>query len=254
MSLLLAVDLGNTLVKCALFEGSSIIARRHDRVGAKPDDVIAALLEIAPAARRRVGAAAICSVVPKASDGWRLCCRKLSKKEPLIIAGSTSTPLKNLYSDPDELGPDRLAAAVAAAAFHGTPVIVVSIGTAVTVDAVSGKGEFLGGAIAIGPETALEALAQRAARLPEVEFSPEAAPIGRSSSDCLKSGALFGTVGAINELVRLQREELGRDTRLVLSGGLWEFVAPRIAGVSAVEPDLVLQGVRLIWEHVAKAN
>jgi type III pantothenate kinase len=254
MSLLLAADVGNTLVKCALFEGSSIIAGRHDRLEARPDDVIAALLELAPAASRTVEAAAICSVVPKATSRWRRCCRKLSKREPLVITGSTPTPLKNLYSDPDELGPDRLAGAVAAAALHGMPVIVAAIGTAVTVDAVSQNGEFLGGAIAIGPETALEGLTRRAARLPRVEFSPEAAPIGRNTSDCLKSGALFGTVGAINELVRLHREELGRDTPLVLSGGLSEFLGPRVAGVSAVEPDLVLQGARLIWEHATAAE
>ena len=250
MTSLLAVDVGNSATKIGRFEGEAL--RFHEIIPTAESNE----KKVGPALRRALrgmgksGPArveiALCSVVPAAATVWRKAVRE-AKAQLFVIQGDTPAPLANRYRFPAELGPDRLAAAVAAAALH-RPVIVVSLGTATTIDAVSAKGEFLGGAICPGIAISLEALAIATAMLPSVSPRKPLIAIGKDTQECLLAGSYFGTIGQVNEIIRRQREIVGPAV-VVVAGGYADMVAGEIEGGAAVEDHLTLEGIRLIWQH-----
>jgi type III pantothenate kinase len=191
---------------------------------------------------------AFCSVLPEveiawagwaARSGWRV----------LVIRGDTDTPLTNRYRDPARLGGDRLAAAVGAVRRFGTPAVVVSVGTAMVVDAVSAEGEFLGGAISVGAPTGLAALAERTRGLPLLAPGAAEAPIGANTEESLRAGATYGAAALIEGMTARLREVVGDQARLVLTGGDAELVSMYTRVEHAVIPTLTLEGVATVWEH-----
>ena len=161
----------------------------------------------------------------------------------------TGIPLR--VDDPREVGPDRIANAVGALERHGAPCIVVDFGTATNFDAVSAGGEYVGGVIAPGIETSMDALFARAARLVKVDFVSPPAAIGRNTVHALQSGFVFGFAGQVDGIVTRMREELGEEAPAIATGGLASLVAPYSAHVREVDSELTLQGLRLIWDHNA---
>jgi type III pantothenate kinase len=129
------------------------------------------------------------------------------------------------------------------------PVIVVDFGTATTLDAVSREGVYVGGAILPGIELMLESLAGRTARLPRIAIEGACQPIGKSTPESLRSGVILGSVGAIEHLLRLFREELGNDARVIATGGLAPRFAPNCPSIQQVEPMLTLEGLRILWQR-----
>jgi len=243
MTVLLAVDVGNSQTKLGWFEDGNLGGQEHLPTGSRdPAQVIAE----APKAAHAV----MCSVVPGAVAPWRNALREATGHDPFVVNGDTAVGIVNHYADPASLGPDRLVGALAARELHGAPVIVVSLGTATVVDAVSRAGEYLGGAIAPGVETSLAALAERAARLLPVRFETAPRVIATDTRAGMIAGAFFGAVGQIRELLARVRAEMGEDAPAVLTGGRAELVAREIDNVVAVEPALTLIGLRLAWEHV----
>jgi len=250
MTSLLAVDVGNSATKIGRFEGKALRFREIIPTAESNDRKARGALEralrgIGRSGRERVEIA-LCSVVPAATAIWRRTTQE-AKARLLVMRGDMSSPLANRYRNPAELGPDRLAAAVAAAALH-RPVIVVSLGTATTIDAVSAAGEFLGGAICPGLGVGLDALTEATALLPRLAPRKTAAPIGRDTRECLLVGGYLGTIGQVNEIVRRQREVLG-PAPVVATGGYAGLVADSIEGGARVRPHLTLEGIRLIWLH-----
>jgi type III pantothenate kinase len=156
------------------------------------------------------------------------------------------------YFPKSDVGADRLANAVAAHALYGGPVIVVDFGTATTFDAVGADGTYLGGAIAPGIETSMDALVAKAAQLRRVQYIRPRAAVGTSTVESLQSGALYGFAGQVDAIVERFREEIGRDARIVATGGLAEFVAPESRTIQETNPLLTLTGLRLVYERKSR--
>ena len=156
-----------------------------------------------------------------------------------------------LYRNPAEVGADRLVNAVAAYAKYRTALVVIDFGTATTFDCISEKGEYLGGAIAPGIGISAEALFQRASNLPRVElFNPPAAVIGKETADSMKAGILYGYAEMIDGMVRRIRKEMQTPPRVIATGGLSALFGEITQSIEAVEPDLTLEGLKLISERL----
>jgi type III pantothenate kinase len=158
-----------------------------------------------------------------------------------------------LYDNPREVGADRVVNGIAAYEEFGRessrPVIVVDFGTATTFDAISAKGEYLGGVICPGPQISADALFQRAARLPRIEVRKPDRIIGTNTVGSMQSGLFWGYVDMVDGLVRRMRTELGGNVAVVATGGLAESVAPETTVVEHVDPELTLRGLRIVWDR-----
>ena len=191
---------------------------------------------------------ALSSVVPQAEEAWLKWAA--ARQYPLfIVKGETATPLTNRYQSSSRLGGDRLAAAVGAVARLGAPVIVASLGTATVVDAVSSESQFLGGAICVGVQTGLAALAEKTAALPEVRADAPQSLIGSVTEDCLRAGASYGVAALLEGLAQRMREHIGADAPLALTGGHADLVSPLLRLEHHVFPTLTLEGLAAIWRH-----
>ncbi len=238
-------DVGNSVTKLGIWSEGQV----HDLVSLPTRDLAAALeTQAGPLLGEEGGApAALCCVVPELEAAWVRWAERTGR--PLFwVRGTTPTPLVNRYAQPERLGSDRLAAAVGAVRRLGAPVVVVCLGTATVVDAVSAKREYLGGAIAAGVETGLEALAERTAGLPRVEPGPVTAPIGRTTEECLRIGGVLGTVGLVEGLVERMRGIVGEAAPVALTGGHTGLISPHLRIAHQISPALVLVGVGAIWE------
>ena len=167
---------------------------------------------------------------------------------PILVAGpgvKTGIPIR--YDDPREVGPDRIANAVAARDRYGAPCIVVDFGTSTNFDVVSPAGEYAGGVLAPGIEISMDALFARAARLSRIDFSAPPTVIGKTTGAALQSGLVYGFTGQVDEIVRRIRVELGAEARAIATGGLAELIAPHSSTIETVDASLTLEGLRLIW-------
>jgi type III pantothenate kinase len=191
---------------------------------------------------------ALCSVVPSAEETW--CHWAAAHGYPTFtLRGDTPSPLVNRYQSPSRLGGDRLAAAVGAVERLGAPVIVASLGTATFVDAVSSRREFLGGAICVGVQTGLAALADKTDALPGVRADAPQSLIGSDTEECLRSGAGYGAAALVEGLAQRMRQEIGTRAPLTLTGGHADLVSPLLRVEHQVLPTLTLEGIAAIWEH-----
>jgi len=157
--------------------------------------------------------------------------------------------IKVLYADPGAVGADRLCNAVAGYAMCGGPLIIIDFGTATTYDVVSKDAEYLGGVITLGLESTAAELHRRAAKLPKIELRFPEDVIGRDTTSSMQAGIMYGTVDAVEGMVRRIRLELGTAARVIATGGLAKVVAPHAPVIERVEPALVLDGIRMIWER-----
>jgi type III pantothenate kinase len=242
---ILVGDVGNSVTKLGTWRGGQV----HDLLSLPTRDLSAALEAVAEPllAEEGGGPVALSCVVPEVEEAWVRWAERAGR--PLFwVRGTTPTPLTNRYAQPERLGSDRLAAAVGALERVGTPVIVVSLGTATVVDAVSAKREYLGGAIAAGMETMLASLAERTAALPRVEAAPPVSPIGRTTEECLRVGAVLGTAGLIDGLAARMRDIVGAAAPVILTGGHTGLISPHLETAHQISPALVLVGVGVIWE------
>ena len=241
---LAALDIGNSAFHLGLLEQGRVQCRQQLPVD--QGDRLADWLE---QELHRHGAppaeAVICSVVPQWDQLAAAALRALGCRV-VQVQGDSPVGLANRYLQPCQLGPDRLVAALGAYRLAGGPVVVADVGTAITVDAVSGQGEFLGGAILLGPHAALGSLQAATALLTAPERLEPALP-GRSTEQCLAAGAFWGAVGAIREIADHLRQALGAEAPLLLTGGGAASLAPGLPG-ARLEPDLVLVGLWHCWQ------
>src|SRR5262249_34915615 len=158
-----------------------------------------------------------------------------------------------LYENPAEVGADRIANSIAAYERHGKaariPLIIADLGTTTTFDAVSGKGEYLGGAITPGPQVSAEALFQRAARLPRVDLRKPSSVIGRTTRGAIESGLFYGYVAMVEGMMARMNAELGGSAAGIATGGLAPLIASETKIFTAVEPDITLLGLKIVWQR-----
>jgi len=255
--MLVALDVGNTQTLIGLYSEKTADLIDHWRITSHPHitgDEVALVLEQLLGFHgfsldADISGLAVSSVVPTITAALRTMSEKYLGRPALVIGPGVRTGMPIRYDDPKELGADRIADAVGAFDLYGGPTIVVDFGTATTVDAVSAKGEFLGGVIVPGLELSFEALWARAAGLRRVELVAPRSVIGRSTPDSLRSGALWGYGAQVDGLCRRFMDELNAPATVVATGGLAAVIHPYSDAIEHLEPWLTLHGLRLVYER-----
>ncbi len=260
--MLLAVDIGNTNITTGLFRNGSLIASRRaaslpQRTSDELELLLTGLLRLDDADLGGLTAIACASVVPALTDALAAVAGRHGVS--LLTAGAGRVPIAIRVDRPTDVGADRLVNALAAARLHGTPAVVIDLGTATTFDAVAGDGAFVGGAIAPGLEVGIEALAAHTAKLPRVELITPDRAIGRDTVGAMQSGAILGYQALVAGLLGRIRVELAEssgvdvaDVRAILTGGLSAAPWARgIPGIDAIDPELTLKGLAILHAEVS---
>jgi len=255
--MIVVIDVGNTNIVLGFFlKGKFVLERRISSQSQKTEDELYVLLKqyceqlkISP---DEIQAAVIASVVPEVTSTIQKMFKKYLKLSPLIIEGTLDIGIKIPYSDPSKLGADRICGVVAVLKKFGGPAIIVDFGTATTYDVISSKGEYLGGVIAPGIETSAAELFRRTAKLPKTELIFPQSIIATNTSDAIKSGVMYGAVDAFEGMVRRLRRAAGKYATVVATGGYAPLIADMTNEIKYLEPALVLEGARLIYEMVSK--
>ena len=247
--MLLAVDVGNTQTVFGLFEGPDLnqhwrVATERQRSGDELGALFGSFLDLS-----RVEGIALASTVPQLHRSYEDFAKEYARADLLDLGPGVKTGVPIRYDDPREVGPDRIANAVAAVEGYGTPSIVVDFGTSTNFDVVSAEGEYVGGVLAPGIEVSMDALFQRAARLFKVDFVEPPTVIAKNTATSLQSGLVYGFAGQVDGIVERIRGELGAEAPTVATGGLADLIVPHARTLERIDPFLTLEGLRIVWER-----
>lgn len=258
--MLLTIDVGNTNTVLGVFHGATVV--EHWRVATDPSrtaDELAVLLHGLLAQSHSIkpddiSGVAVCSTVPSVLHEMReMCTRRFSGVPAVVVEPGVKTGVPVRTDNPKEVGTDRIMNAAAAAHLHGGPAIVVDFGTSTNYDAVSARGEFVGGALAPGIEISVDALSRRAAQLLKVELTRPARVIGRNTVESLQSGIIYGFAGQVERIARLMAAELApadpSSVTIIATGGLAPLIIDELEIIDCYEPWLTLIGLRLVYER-----
>jgi type III pantothenate kinase len=257
--MLLAIDVGNTNITVGIFREQGLIADgRISTQGPRTVDeytiALRALLDNLHVEPGSIQGVIISSVVPRATVPLKQALRALVKPTPLVLGQTIKAPIINRYRIPGQVGQDRLVNAVAALHLYGGPAIVVDFGTAITIDLVSRRREYLGGLIVPGVEIALEALIRQAALLPRIELTPPRELLGRDTVSSMQGGLFFGYSALCDGIVeRIKARHASRAT-VVATGGYASLIAPYCKTLKVVNPHLTLQGLELICRSLKRGR
>jgi len=251
--LLLAIDIGNTSVAIGVYDGEDLHATLRVATDQEnlPDEygvLLVNLLNSRGVAVEDISAAALSSTVPPLILTFSEVCREYFKVEPLVVGTGVRTGVRVRYDNPREVGADRILHAVAALAKYQPPLIIVDLGTAMVFDAVSREGDYIGGAIAPGIGIASQALFQRAAMLRRVSIERPESLIGKNTVAAVQSGLFYGYSEMVTGMVRRFKAEIGEDATVIATGGYAALLLPELSIIDAVEPNLNLDGLRMVYE------
>ncbi len=246
--MLLAVDVGNTQTVLGLYDGDRLredwrLATEHTRTGDELGVLLGGMLDL-----EAIDGICLSSTVPTLIREWERVAKRWADARIVVVGPGVKTGISVRYDDPREVGPDRIVNSIAARERYGAPVIVVDFGTSTNFDVVSPAGEYVGGVLAPGIETSMEALFARAARLVKVDYVEPPTVIGKTTVGGLQSGIVYGFSGQVDGIVAAIRRELGAEARVIATGGLAELVAPYSTTIELVDQHLTLEGLRLVWD------
>lgn len=245
--MILLFDIGNTNTHIGLADDKRVLKQTDVPTRCWFDGTVAAAVKKFAGAKAITGAA-LCSVVPRATPAVSKTVRSIWKLDTLELNARTIHGVGVNYPKPQSIGADRLANAVAARKRFGAPVVVVDFGTAVTFDVVDAKGNYTGGIIAPGLAAMTDYLHEKTALLPKIKIVEPKSIVGKSTKHAMLVGAVHGYRGLVRELIgQLKRELRVKKLRVVATGGYAKLIAAKLPEISAVEPDLTLEGLRLTW-------
>ena len=252
--MLLAIDIGNTNIVLGLYEAKPLIthwrlATQAERTADEYGVIITQLLSYAGFRAEQVSAIAVSCVVPPMLTTTQELAHKFFSLQPLIVGPGIKTGMPILYESPKDVGADRIVNGIAAYEKFRDTCIIVDFGTATTIDLISKKGEYVGGAIAPGLAISLEALIQRASKLPRIELVKPKEIIGRNTVNSIQAGIFYGYVGLVDGIVRRIQKEYGVQAKVVATGGLAPLVASECSSIGEVDEFLTLEGLRVIHER-----
>jgi type III pantothenate kinase len=244
--MILLFDIGNTHTHLGLADGRRVVKQTDVPTLAWFGGGAAALVKKF-IGRQPITGAVLCSVVPRATPAVKRFVRATWRLDTLELNCGTIRGVGVDYPKPKTIGADRLANAVAAKAHFGAPVVVVDFGTAVTFDVVDAKGNYVGGIIAPGLAAMTNYLHEKTALLPQIKIREVDSAIGKSTEHAMLVGAVHGYRGLVRELIaELKRELRAKKLPVVATGGYAKLIAAKLPEISAVEPDLTLEGLRLV--------
>jgi type III pantothenate kinase len=251
---LLTIDVGNTQTHVGAFDGTELIehwrfSTDRQSTGDELAMVIHDLLALRGIEFAQIDGEAVSSVVPRLVSEYREMFERYLDREALILGPGTKTGMPILLENPHELGPDRLANAVAGYDRCHGPCVVVDFGTAINYDVVSGAGEYLGGIISPGIEISIEALTSRAARLTRIDIKEPRSLIGKSTDAAVQAGIVYGFAGQVDGICSRLREEMGEEITTIATGGLAGVIVGFTQSIDVVDDLLTLKGLRLIYER-----
>ncbi len=253
--MLLVVDVGNTNTVLGLYDGERLLHdwRIRTVVDHTVDEYGMLIYNLYKSSKigasRKVSAIIISCVVPPMLNILEPLCERYFHIKPLIVGPGIKTGMPIYYDNPKEVGADRIVNAVAAYEKYRRDLIIVDFGTATTFDYVSPRGEYMGGCIAPGIMIASEALFERAAKLPRVEFSKPRSVIAKDTVSSMQAGIMYGYAGLVDGIVGRMKAEAGGEPKVVATGGLARIVAPETKTIEIVDEMLTLEGLRIIYQR-----
>ncbi len=253
--MVLAIDVGNTnIVVGCIYKEDDIryvfrIATSLRKTEYEYAAQINAILSIHKVDLAEADGSIISSVVPTVTRSLRQAIRFLTGKEPMIIGAGVKTGLDIGLDDPGTIGPDLVATAVAVKNLYPLPCIIIDMGTATTITAVNEAGRYIGGAILPGAQISMNALNQNTSLLPDIEIVPPKKTIGTNTVECMKSGIVYGSAGAVDGIIDRFQKELGENTSIVATGGIASLICPYCRHDITIEKHLLLRGLAIIWKR-----
>ena len=252
--MLLSIDVGNSNNVIGFFAGEKLLAHWRIRtVQTRTSDeywvLIKEFILLNNVEAETIDGIIIACVVPPLIPILKEMGKKYFFCEPLIVGPGVKTGISILYNNPAEVGADRIVNSVAAYEKYGGPLIIVDFGTATTFDAVSKKGEYMGGAIFPGVQLSMEALFKNAAKLPRVEMAEPDHVIGKSTVESIHSGTIYGFVSMIDGMVSKIQEELQQKARVIATGGIVDLIASKAKSIDTIDPFLTLEGLHIIHQR-----
>ena len=251
--MLLAIDIGNTMVTIGVFNDSGLAStmraatdsrRSADEYGL----LLISLLQLNGIRREDISEVSMCSVVPPLTGVFEEVASSYFGVSPLTVTGALRTGLQIAYDNPRDVGADRIADAVAAKSLYGYPTIIVDFGTATVFDVISAEGVYLGGAIAPGISVAAEALFLNTSQLRRIELIPPPSAIGQNTTAALQAGLVLGYAELVKGLAGRIKDELGGSATIVATGGLADIISRETGIFDHINPNLTLVGLQQIYE------
>ena len=256
--MMLCIDIGNTNIVLGIYDRDKLASsfRMTTRDSLTSDEaglIVTGLLRRSKIEPENIQEVVLASVVPSLTPKFETTIKDYFNVDVLTVSSRSKLPITIDIDQPDQLGADRIANAVAAFKAFGGPITVIDFGTATNIDIIDSDGVYIGGLLMPGPVTSMTELAKRAAKLFEVRVERPDHVVGRSTAEALKSGLFYGTIGQIDYLVDKIIEETGfSDMKVIATGGLAGDIASHSKYITEVVPNLTLEGLRLIKMHSGK--